>query len=176
MYDNIKFIAAQILGALALVLIGVSYRVNRKKTLLKYQALSNLSLAVQYFLLGAYTGFFLHFVCVLRNRIYNRYPNGEVPVFWLILTEIILIGLLMFSYVGWISLLPAFGVVINTYALWQKKIRFARFAEIIAAVSCIIYCLYFRGYTGMLANLFEAIITFGAIYKYDIKRKRKKKK
>ena len=62
MYDNIKFIAAQILGALALVLIGVSYRVNRKKTLLKYQALSNLSLAIQYFLLGAYTGFFLHFV------------------------------------------------------------------------------------------------------------------
>lgn len=74
---NIKFITAQVFGVVALIFLFLSFKKNEKKYLIKMQAFSSISYALQYLFLGAYTGFIMHLLCILRNYFYNSYSYKD---------------------------------------------------------------------------------------------------
>ena len=82
---NIKFLIAQLFGLLAIVFLYLSFKVNRKKYVLRCQAVSNFGYAMEYLLLGGITGSILSFLCIIRNLIYQKFPNGKVPLIWLVI-------------------------------------------------------------------------------------------
>ncbi len=45
---NYDFIIAQLFGIIALIFLGLSFRINRKKNILKYQNYANLAYSLQY--------------------------------------------------------------------------------------------------------------------------------
>lgn len=168
---DIKFILSQICGLVALAFLAMSFSKNRKKHLLKFQSFANLAYSAQYFLLGAYVGFSLHMMCLFRNIVFSNYKNGKVPLYFLIIVIILMIGLSMLSYRSIFDIIPIIGLVLNSYGLWQKKLKVSRLCEIIACILLIIYNILVHAYTGIIAVSFELIMTLYAMYKYDFKKK-----
>ena len=168
-----NYILGQIFGILALISIALSMSENKKEKLLKYQIYSNSFCALQYLFLGrnAYTGVLLHFMCLIRNFIYYKYDNKNIPVKWFIICASMMIIVSLISYESMWSLVPMIGIILNSWGLWQSNLKISRRCEAIAAFLVVIYNIVVSAWGGVLANGFEFIMTSIAIIRFDIRKK-----
>ena len=108
-------IIGQILGILATVLTGISYQANDKKRLLMIQSAATLSTCLGYLFLGAYSGFALNIVCLLRNGTFfflkreSRAYRAMAIAF-----SALMVGVGCLSWQGWASLLIIVALALNT--------------------------------------------------------------
>ena len=166
------FIVAQIFGALALAILIISLQKNSKTKLLLYQSISSLLYALQYLFLNAYTGCFMNLICMIRNMIFNRYPKKRPPVYWLIITIVLMIFFSSLSYTGVISFLPMIAVILYSIALWHGNLTVIRTTEIISCSLYILYNIKVLAITGLIATIIELVGAIIAVYKFDIKKKK----
>ncbi len=166
----INFIIAQIIGGIALIVLIVSFQKNEKKKLLKYQMFSSLLYAIQYVLLGAYTGSLMNLICMVRNFIFNKYENKRPPLYLLIIIITLMVGFSTISYEGLISLLPMIAVVLYSIAIWDGNLKKVRIVEIISCLLYIIYNIKVQAYTGLIATVIEMLGAMVAIYRFNIKK------
>lgn len=169
---TISFITAQIIGAIALCVLMLSFQKNSKETLLKYQILSSLLYAIQYVFLKAYTGSLMNLTCMLRNCIFKKYDknNKKVPLLWLLIVVAVMIALSLITLNGWISLLPMIGVISYSIALWIGNLKAVRITEVFSCILFIIYNIKVFAITGLVATVIEMIAAIVAIYKFDVKK------
>ena len=167
---NLKFILAQIIGTIALVILIISFQKNKKEILLKYQIISSLLYAMQYFLLNAYTGVFMNLISMIRNYIFNKYREKKVPIYWLLIFVIIMITLSLISYNGVTSLLPMIAVVIYSCAIWNGNLKYVRMVEVISCILFAIYNIKVLAISGLIATIIEMTAAIIAIYRFDIKK------
>ena len=167
---NYSYWLGQIFGIFALITLAFSFRKNKKDNLLKFQIYSNSFCALQYLCLGrqAYTGVLLHFMCLVRNSIYYKYDNHNVPFKWFIICVGLMIFMSLISYENIFSLIPMIGIVLNSYGLWQSKLSISRKCEAIAAIMLVVYNIVVSAWGGVLANGFEFVMTIIAIIRFDI--------
>lgn len=169
---TISFITAQIIGAIALCVLMLSFQKNSKETLLKYQIISSLLYAIQYIFLKAYTGSLMNLTCMLRNCIFKVYDNKKekVPLVWLIVVVIAMVVLSLITLNGWISFLPMIGVISYSIALWIGNLKVVRVIEVFSCILFIIYNIKVLAITGLIATVIEMIAAMVAIYKFDIRK------
>ena len=166
------FIVAQIFGAFALTILIISLQKNSKTKLLLYQSISSLLYALQYLFLNAYTGCFMNLICMIRNMIFNQYPKKRPPVYWLIITIVLMIFFSSLSYTGVISFLPMIAVILYSIALWHGNLTVIRTTEIISCSLYILYNIKVLAITGLIATIIEFVGAILAVYKFDIKKKK----
>lgn len=166
------FIVAQIFGALALAILIISLQKNSKTKLLLYQSISSLLYALQYLFLNAYTGCFMNLICMIRNMIFNQYPKKRPPIYWLIITIVLMIFFSSLSYTGVISFLPMIAVILYSIALWHGNLTVIRTTEIISCSLYILYNIKILAITGLIATIIELVGAILAVYKFDIKKKK----
>ena len=167
---TINFVIAQIIGAVALIILMLSFQRNEKKILLKYQTISSFLYAVQYAFLGAYTGCLMNLTCMVRNYIFNKYDKNRVPIYWLIIVVILMIAFSLMTYIGIISLLPMFAVVLYSVAVWYGNLKLVRCTEVISCSLFIIYNIRVLAITGLIATVIEMMAALIAIYRFDVKK------
>lgn len=170
-----NFIMSQIIGGIGLLFLVYSLQKNNRKKLLKYQVLSSFSFALQYFLLGAYSGGFMHFMCMVRNHLFSKYKKGSVPFMLLLTILLIIVILSLISYVGFISLLPMMAVVMYSCALWYGNLTYIRIIEVIGCTLFVIYSIYVVSISGVIASLVEISSALVAIFRFDLKKKKKRR-
>lgn len=151
------FILAQMAGLVALVILIISFREKAMARLLNLQIFSSLAYALQYFLLGAYSGLFKCLTCVVRNFIFSRYGKQRPPVGWLAIFLGLAILFAIITYVNPISLLPMIAFALYTVAAWSTRVRALQWAEIISCILFIVYNFTVGAYTGLLAATVELI-------------------
>ena len=171
---TINFIIAQIIGILALIILMLSFQKNEKKLLLKYQTVSSLLYAIQYTFLGAYTGSLMNLTCIARNFIFTKY-NNKTPIYWLIIIITLMITFSLITYIGIISLLPLFAVVLYSIAVWSSNLKLIRFTEVVSCTLFIIYNIRVLAITGLIATIIELVSALIAIYRFDIKNNKIRK-
>lgn len=167
---QVSFVMAQIMGALALVFLIYSFQNNNKKNLLSFQIVSSFLYAMQYLFLGAFTGFLMNIVCMIRNYLFKKYDEIDISLKLLIIVLGIISLLTMFSYDGYASLLPFFAVFFFTISIWIGNLKIIRIVEAVGAILFIIYSIIVNAYTGIFAFAFELSTVLFAIYKFDIKK------
>ncbi len=169
---GINYLIGQLFGILAIVFLSLSLKVNRKKYVLRCQAVSNFGYAMEYLLLGGLTGSLLSFMCIVRNLIFQKFPNGKVPLIWLLITELVMIMLTIVTFKGVYSLLPALAITINSYGLWQKNMTTHRIIGVIASLLMIAFDIHLLGIS-VIATSLEMIFYIMAIVRFDLKKKKK---
>ena len=167
---TINFIIAQIIGILALIILMLSFQKNEKKLLLKYQTISSFLYSIQYAFLGGYTGSLMNITSMARNFVFNKYNNKKVPIYWLIIIVILMIIFSLITYIGVISLLPMFAVVLYSIAVWYGNLKLIRCTEVISCTLFIVYNIRVLAITGLIATIIELISALIAIYRFDIKK------
>ncbi len=68
--DNPSFIIANIIAFVAVAITFISYQVNSQKKILVIQIIATVVSAVSFMVLGAWTGFAMNCVAILRNIAY----------------------------------------------------------------------------------------------------------
>ncbi len=153
---SIVEITAHIFGIAGLVLAVIAYQCKRHKMTMIFKGAQELAFAVQYALLGAYTGVVMNILGCIRNIIFGKRleKNRSVRVFQLVFGVIFLV-MGVFSWHGAISIFAILGKTGETAAFGIKDARLMRYAVVPTLLCWIVYNFYCHAYAAVINDLFS---------------------
>lgn len=157
-----------ILGA-ACSIVSYQFKDNRKYFVL--QALCGLCFGVHYWLLGAYTGSILDFICLIRGFGYAVERNRK-PYFTLILSCSLILAATALTYGGYLSLLPCAALLTSSVGMFTGRPTGMRILQFtVVSPSWLIYNICTFSIGGILCEAFNML----SILVYFIRTKLLKK-
>ena len=165
---DLTFILAQILGILAVVFNIVVVHFNSKEKILIYMAISNLVVAIQFFLLNAITGGIVSLINVIRCIVFYIYKkeNKKPSLFVLIIFELIVVISGIFSWQNIWSILPIIATATYTYGIWQDDVLKIKYISAITGGEWALYDIIVRAYVGVIQGIIQVISSIIAIVRY----------
>lgn len=166
-----KEIAIRVLGIIGLILCVIPFQFKKHKSIVLCKMASELSFALQYFLMGAYTGAWLDLISGGRNFLFYKFvQKGKSTAPIIIVFSVFIIVLGVMSWDGIISLLPILAKVITTVSYGMKKERVLRYVTLPSCILWIIYNIIVGGWEAMIGDILALCSILIAIYKFDFKR------
>ena len=156
-------------------MIGINIK-NKRKVLLFF-TFGNLLVAISLLLLRAFVGMYVQLIFVLETIInyfweqkHQKYP------FWLVLMYIFIPSLIfIFTFSSIWDILPILASIFFPLAMVCHDLKL-RLLNLLSVVVWIPYNFYFGQYVGSISCLVFTIINLLAIYRYDIKKTKTKKR
>lgn len=161
-------IFSYVFGIIAIICLIVSFQINDKNSLFKYQIISSISSFFQYLLIGSLMGALMNLVAGIRNIVFGRY-DGKIPIFVLLFFIFLITFFSMISFNGDISLLPMLAVLNYSFALWTLDLKLIRLVDVLASVLFIIYDVCIFSVTGFILHFLEMSSALVSIYRFDLK-------
>lgn len=166
-------ILIRLFGILGLILSIIPFQFKKHKHIVLIKMCSELSFAVQYMLLGAWTGALLDLVSGLRNFLFYKFVEKKRSTLPVILAfSALVIALGIGSWAGPISLLPVLAKVITTVSYGMKNERLLRYITIPSCFLWITYNALAGSAEGIICDSITLVSIIIAIYKFDIKKSR----
>lgn len=160
-------IIGQIFGIVAIGMFFLSYQIFDKKKLLSVQTFATAMLCLQYILIGAYSGFGLNIVCIIRNILYYRRDKKGNSGIWLpIMLALTMAIVSLFSWDGYHSIFIVFGLMINTVCLGVCDSQNLRKSILISCLLTLVYNLFELSYSGAINETISWISAIIGIIRY----------
>lgn len=166
------FIIAQVLGIIGMIISFLSYQNNSHKGILIFKSVSEGTFAVHYLLLNSYTGMAMNLIGVVRNILFTNlvlHKKSTLP--YIFLFSIITIAFGVFSWIGWISMLPIVSKLLTTVAYGVKDPKLIRLLVLPSSVFWLIYNAYCYSIAGVLTEIFGIISIIAAMIRFSKKPK-----
>lgn len=159
-------IAAQLIGASAVLIYILLYHSTEMKKVLKKKRMMDILWAVHYLLIGGYAAVVTNSTNILRETVFlNR---DRVKIFaskiWLIVFLVIMWTGIYFTWQDGFSAVPATASTIAIFSFWQKNVKVARVCGIIINFLSFSYNLHVMSYMGIAAEVLCFISTLTAIF------------
>lgn len=176
---TVTYILSQIFTIMMYIFLATTYYVQDRKKVLVLHFIATIASAIAYILLGAWTGVAMCAVVVIRNIIFivDENKNGKEMILIkkdiviLIILYVISIVFAVFTYDGPLSLLSVLATLINTYAVWQKKINIYKLLGIPTGILWVFYNIYIMSIFGIIL---ESILLICSTTGYILDMKSKK--
>lgn len=164
-----------IFSILAFVALVLSICIKDRKKSLSVQSLNCFFEAVYDFIIGAITGAFLSIINFIRTFIFMQSEKISKKIYILVLVvfEGIIIVNCIYTWNGFISLLPTIGTIIRTYCLWQTNMKMVRISGVTTGVLYGLYYSYYQSWFLVMGDMILLLTSIISIYKNDVKNKRK---
>jgi len=167
MSELAKEIIGQSLGVIATLLTFLSYQMNTKRSLLLVQTVATALTCLSYFFLGAYSGFALNIVCVIRNIIFyfqnEKSKLHYVSGFGLALVMVVLGA---FSWQGYVSLLIIAALAANTVFMSFGDPQLLRKSILFTSTAVLIYNIFVFSIGGMTNEAIAIISSIIGIVRF----------
>lgn len=173
---GLSFIIAQVLALFGAVSNMIAMQINKKRSILFCYVIANFAYGTNYLLLGGISG---AIICIVEG--FETLINGiiedkgkKVPV-WLTgiyITITLVIG--TFTYNSLIDLLAIIGGILYVLLITVKKESNIRKLTFILMILWIIYDIIYRSYVAAINDTFILISTMIGIYRFDIKKGKKR--
>ena len=173
-------IFVQTLGYVGVLSFIISYAQKSRKGILFFSFFARIMFVTHYILLGAYAGA-LQNACGgvaavasgLREK--EKYDTPIIPIFIIIITAAS--GCLTYDKtLGFVSLLPAMGMLIQNTALWFKNQTYIRIFVLAGIPVWFIYNFTMGSIPAMICDSLSTASLVAAIVRYDIMPRIKNKK
>lgn len=163
-----------IFSILVFVTLVLSVCIKDRKKSLGVQALSCFFEAVYDFIIHAFTGAFLSIMNFVRTFIFIQSEKISKRIYILILVifEGIIIVNCIYTWNGYISLLPTIGSIIRTYCLWQTNMKLVRISGITTGVFYGLYYFYYQSWFLVMGDMILLTTGVISVYKNDVKNKK----
>ena len=156
-----------IIGIVAIGLFFLSYQMFDKKKLLLIQTLATTMLCLQYILIGAYSGFGLNIVCIVRNILYYHRDKKVRSGLWLPSVLAFVMALVsLFSWDGYHSIFIISGLMINTVCMGVCDSQNLRKSILISCPLILVYNLFEFSYSGAISETISLISAIIGIVRY----------
>lgn len=165
--QNFVTLIGHILGFVSVGLFFYSYQRTQKRKILIIQTVATALSCIQYLLIGAFSGFALNVVCIIRNftfyyRDRNHGKNLTLPVVF----ALCMAAASVFSWEGAHSLLIMLGLVINTVCMGIFNARTFRKTILISSSLILIYNIFAHSYSGILSEAVSLVSVIIGIIRY----------
>ena len=158
------------------MLILGSLELYKSALIIALGAASRVLYVSQYILLGAFEGALLDVVAFFVSLLCGQAEKGFVKkhfVLTVALSNVAIVAVGLLAYRDIFSLLPIFGVIFETLALWLKKERHIRLVSLLGAPFWLVYNWHSAAYGSMVGNIITLVSLSVAILRYDIFKKHK---
>ncbi|MBQ9083050.1 MAG: YgjV family protein [Clostridia bacterium] len=156
-----------IIGVIAIGLYFLSYQIFDKKKLLFVQTLATAMMCLQYILIGAYSGFGLNIVCIIRNLLFYHRDKKALSGVWLpVLLAVVMAVVSLFSWDGYHSLLIILGLMINTVCMGICDSQNLRKSVLLTCPMIMIYNVFAHSYSGIISETISLISAAIGIVRY----------
>lgn len=162
------------LGLGAVVLFVLSYQVKKRRGIVALNAASRVLYVAQYVLLGAFEGALLDLVAFVVSVASQKQDTPFVKKHFkavVITANVFIVAMGLLLYQNIFSLLPIFGVIFETMALWLRNEKHIRFVSFFGAPFWLAYNLVSRAYGSAIGNVLTICSIAIAVFRYDVFRK-----
>lgn len=162
-------IVIQLIGGFGILASIISFQCKKHNTILLFRTLNEFIFAVQYFLLGAYTGMIVNLVGCVRNIIFTKQisKNNKTTVSVIIFSiTFVIFGLAVWQ--GPKSLLIIAAKVLSTLAYGNKNTTIVRSIIFVTSASWLIYNYCVFSIAGMLCEAFTLLSLIIGFIRLDI--------
>lgn len=162
-------IFVQALGIIGITASVLSFQCNEHKRLMLFRTLNEAFFAVQYILLGAYTGAAMNLVGCIRNLIFaHSVSHGKSTVLSRIVFCVMFTVAGICTWGGLSSLLIIFAKVLSTAAYGSKRTGRIRILIFTTSMCWLVYNLFVSSYTGALCEALTLCSIISGIIRFDI--------
>ena len=165
-----NFILSQIFSGIAFILLVVSFWQKKKARMFAFQVADSIFDGVHFCLLGGWSGGIVNFIGIVRSLVfmakekYKKLNNIFIYIFFIIIYCVVC----YFTWNGWISLLPTFGVLVFTTVLWFGNTKLIRIFSLVASCFWLSYDVCVMSYVEMSMESILMLSTIISIIKLDI--------
>lgn len=165
--QNYIELIGHIIGFVSVALFCYSYQRTKKRKLLIIQTVATTLSCVQYLLIGAFSGFTLNIICVIRNFIFyirdiKKCRDWASPI---ILSAFMAITS-VFSWEGLHTLLITLGLVVNTMCMGMFGARNFRKTILVSSSLILVYNIFASSYSGILSETISLISVIIGIIRF----------
>ena len=172
----INFIIAQVLGAIALVLMVISYFVKKKISFLFLQIIANLFYGLSFIFSSSLVAGINSIISILRViQLYFYEKAGKTdPPYIIIIYSIIyiIVGIIFFNNI--LDIIPIITPIIFTIAMSMKNMQMVRYLMLPPNALLVFYAVMCQAYTTAILNFVEIIALIVAIIKFSIDKKKER--
>lgn len=171
--DGILFdILIQAIGVVGLICAAMAFQCKKHGTIMVLRTANELVFAVQYVLLGAYTGCAMNVFGSIRNVVFAemvKRKKNTIPMrFVFSAVYVIFIAL---TWAGIKSVLSGFAKILSTFAYGSKNLVFMRVMIIITSGCWLIYNFLVRSYAGAISESITIISLIISLFRFGTKNK-----
>lgn len=171
------YIAAQIVGILAVATYLLSYQLKKRKHIIAVNATSSFLYVLQYILLGALEGAAIDVLsavgAVTANNKDKKFIAKHIKIIIILLNLLFLTaGLSLYKNV--FSLFPIVGAILQMSAFWITSEKRIRQVSFLGTPFWLAYNIACQAYGSAIGSVLCMVSIGSAIYRYDIYPQRKK--
>ena len=165
------FVISQIIGLAGFAVYAFSFWQKDRRKILFFAVIECFLHAIHYFLLGALTGAFLNIIGMARSGSFiykdkNKFMKTNTLLY--VFLGIYIVNAI-FTWEGFITLLPTIGSMIICITAWQNNTKNIRRYAVVVQILWLIYGIYCGSYIVVASEVALMISTILAIIRLDIK-------
>ncbi len=171
LFSTPQGVVAQCVGFVAMGVALFMFAFRTRKRILFAKLIADALWVVHYLLLGAASGAVINAINVAREGVfYHKEKRWASSILWPILFVCANAISTLFSWQGWISLLPLFGSSVNVIALWCASPKQMRLLAIPALSLWVVYSILVGSVPSVIVNVFSIISALYALIRDAVER------
>lgn len=157
------------IGFLGVALFIISYQIRSNRALFLCQLMGCIVFCIQFFLMGAYTGAISLIINIARNLLLLKSNDWKWAESQVTLAVIIVLLLVMtiYTWAGWISVLPLASVAVTSIGYWTQNAQKIRLSQLFDSPCTLLYDILVHSWGGAvneaiaILSIIISIIRFG---------------
>lgn len=157
------------IGFLGVALFIISYQIRSNRALFLCQLMGCIVFCIQFFLMGAYTGAISLIINIARNLLLLKSNDWKWAKSQVTLAVIIVLLLVMtiYTWAGWISVLPLASVAVTSIGYWTQNAQKIRLSQLFGSPCTLLYDILVHSWGGAvneaiaILSIIISIIRFG---------------
>ena len=171
-----EYILSQVFVVFSYILLGSTYLIKSRSTILYINLCSLICNGVSYFFLGAWSGLGVVCIAILRNALFmiqqrikalDKYFIDDIIILVFLMIISIVVGIITFDTV-W-SLFSIFASVTYTVSVWQRNIKVYKILGVLASVFGVVYFIFIGSLFGVILESCMLVISAVGAITYIIK-------
>ena len=158
----------QITSMIGMILTIASFQMKTRKQIIIFQTVGSAFFLISYFLLGSRTAVYLNMIYLTRNFVFyfRKDYKWARHKSWIVifLVAVVIAGVVGFR--SWMDILPIFGAVFATIAMYMQSENMLRLWNILASPCWLIYNISVPSTGGVICEIFNMISIIVGLIRY----------
>lgn len=164
----------QAVGVVGMVFGVLSYQCNTHKKIMIFKTVTEFSFAVQFFLLGKYTGVAMNVIGCVRNIVFAAViAKKKSPLPGIIVFAVLMITAGALTWAGAISLLAIIGKTSTNFSFGMSNPKHVRLLTVPSCTCWLIYDILGNSIAGAVLEVLGLISIAVGYFRYDFKNRKK---
>ena len=161
-------IIIQAIGFIGVGFFIASYQMRSNRALFLFQLIGCLVFTTQFLILGAYTGALSLMVNILRNLLLLKIGDWKwvKSKFTLSAILLMLFAVTIYTWAGWLSLLPLMSVGITSIGCWTNNAQKIRLSQMFGSPCTLLYDALICSWGGVLNESIALVSIAVSIFRF----------